>query len=176
MLYYKIYIVYRDLITMLIISVLHFTIIPISTDVLTQLAQQGGLQVFVGLQDRLCPPQVLPLMKILGTLIGHSSMKALDSHSLRHLYWYIATSCEQRALPYVSGHHSSLCTYCDTGVLYRHVYSLHCLPLTFVYSCIFLCLFYSCSLLCLKVSLMLLLTCQSLSLCLNPVVVVAYHV
>ena len=31
MLYYKIYIVYRDLITMLIIGVLHFTITPIST-------------------------------------------------------------------------------------------------------------------------------------------------
>ena len=31
MLYYKIYIVYRDLITTLIIGVLHFTIMPIST-------------------------------------------------------------------------------------------------------------------------------------------------
>ena len=31
MLYYKIYIVYRDLITMLMIGVLHFTITPIST-------------------------------------------------------------------------------------------------------------------------------------------------
>ena len=40
------------------------------------------MQLFVGPQDRLRPvysPQVLPLMKILGTLIGHSQLALSES-------------------------------------------------------------------------------------------------
>ena len=42
LLHYKIYIVYRDLITTLIICVLHFTIIPISTCSEVQLVENRG--------------------------------------------------------------------------------------------------------------------------------------
>ena len=76
------------------------------TDILQQLAQ-GKLQLFVGPANRLrlaYSPQVLPVVKILGTLIAHSLLHEGPGfpYFAPFVYWYIATGCEQRILPYVS--------------------------------------------------------------------------
>ena len=77
------------------------------TDVLRRIAHQGALQLFVGGSERLrlaYSPQVLPVMKILGTLIGHSLLHEGPGfpYLAPFVYWYIATGSEERALPYVS--------------------------------------------------------------------------
>jgi hypothetical protein len=76
------------------------------TDVLCQLAK-GELQLFNGLPNRLrlaYGPQVLPLMKILGTIIAHSLLHEGPGfpYFAPFVYWYLVTGCEERALPYVS--------------------------------------------------------------------------
>ena len=78
------------------------------TDVLRRkIAHQGALQLFVGASKRLrlaYSPQVLPVMKILGTLIGHSLLHEGPGfpYLAPFVYWYIATGSEECALPYVS--------------------------------------------------------------------------
>ena len=77
------------------------------TDVLRRIAHQGALQLFVGGSKRLrlaYSPQVLPVMKILGTLIGYSLLHEGPGfpYLAPFVYWYIATGSEERALPYVS--------------------------------------------------------------------------
>ena len=74
------------------------TQVELNTDVLAKFAQQDSFQLFMCHSERLRPaysPQVLPLMKTLGTIIGHSFTKALDSHSLLHSYsgmWLLGRS------------------------------------------------------------------------------------
>ena len=79
------------------------------TDVLSSFARQDSFQLFMGHSSRLRPaysPQILPLMKILGTIIGHSLI--LEGPGFTFLapfvFWYVATGSEQIALPYVSVH------------------------------------------------------------------------
>ena len=77
------------------------------TDVLHKFACHGDFQMFVGPKERLRPaysPQVLPIMKILGTIIAHSLLHEGPGfpHFAPFVYWYLATGCIQRALPYVS--------------------------------------------------------------------------
>ena len=76
-------------------------------DVLLNIAQNGALQLFVGPPQRLrlaYSPQVLPVKKILGMLIGHSLLHEGPGfpYLAPFVYWYIATGSEERALPYVS--------------------------------------------------------------------------
>ena len=77
------------------------------TDVLRKIGQEGALQLFVGSSNGLrlaYSPQVLPIMKILGTLIGHSLLHEGPGfpYLAPFVYWYLATGSEERALPYVS--------------------------------------------------------------------------
>ena len=78
----------------------------IFTDVLHKLAT-GALQLFIGSPNQLrqaYSPQVLPLVKILGTLIAHSLVHKGPGfpYISPFVYWYIATGCEEQALSYVS--------------------------------------------------------------------------
>ena len=79
------------------------------SDLLFHLAHQDTLQLFVGQPERLHPaysPQVLPLMKILGNIVGHSLLHEGPGFPFLapYIFWYIATGEEQAALPYVSIH------------------------------------------------------------------------
>ena len=79
------------------------------TDVLAKFVRQDSFQLFMGHSERLRPaysPQVLPLMKILGTIIGHSLIHEGPGFPFLapFVFWYVATGSEQIALPYVSVH------------------------------------------------------------------------
>ena len=76
-------------------------------DVLRSFVRQDSLQLFVGHPERLRPaysPQVLPLMKILGLIIGHSLIHEGPGFPFfaPFVFWYLASGSEQTALPYVS--------------------------------------------------------------------------
>ena len=76
------------------------------TDVLHKFACCGDFQMFVGPKEQLRPaysPHILPL-KILGTVIAHSLLHEGPGfpYFALFVYWYLATGCIQRALPYVS--------------------------------------------------------------------------
>ena len=76
------------------------------SDILSQLAR-GTLQLFLGSSNHLrfaYGPQVLPVVKILGTIIAHSILHEGPGfpYFAPFVYWYLATGCEEHALPYVS--------------------------------------------------------------------------
>ena len=76
-------------------------------DVLRSFVKQDSFQLFVGHPERLRPaysPQVLPLMKILGLIIGHSVIHEGPGFPFfaPFVFWYLASGSEQTALPYVS--------------------------------------------------------------------------
>ena len=63
--------------------------------------------MFHGNKHRLCPhysPQLLPLFKILGTIIVHSLLQGGPGfpYLSPYVYWYLATGSEEMALSYVS--------------------------------------------------------------------------
>ena len=80
------------------------------TDVLSKVARDDPFQLFVGESTRLRPaysPQILSLMNIMGMIISHSLVLEGPGFPFLapYVYWYIATGCEQSALPHVSVEH-----------------------------------------------------------------------
>ena len=107
------------------------------TDILHKFAARGAFRMFVGPKERLRPaysPQVLPLMNILGAVIAHSLLhEGLGfPYFAPFVYWYLATGCIQRALPYVSINEdlseNAVVVVRKVGILYRgsnmHIYSM----------------------------------------------------
>jgi len=77
------------------------------SDVLRCFVTQDVFQLFVGHPERRRPaysPQVLPLMKILGLIIGHSLVHEGPGFPFLapFVFWYLASGSEQIALLYVS--------------------------------------------------------------------------
>ena len=77
------------------------------TDVLDKIAFKDPYSMFTGNKYRLCPaysPQLLPLFKILGTLIVHSLIQEGPGfpYLAPYVYWYLVTGSEELALSYVT--------------------------------------------------------------------------
>ena len=120
------------------------------TDILCKFACRGVFQMFVGSAERLRPaysPQVLPLMKIFGTVIGHSLLHEGPGfpYFAPFVYWYLATGCIQRALPYVAIVDDlsknttvivqKVCIYLFLVCIISHVCFKDCEKYTVVYKC-----------------------------------------
>ena len=93
------------------------------SDVLKSFACQDVFQLFTGPPNRLRPaysPQVLPLMKLLGLVLGHSLLHEGPGFPFfaPFVYWYLVTGSEERSLPYVQIEEDLSCT---TGIVVNQV-------------------------------------------------------
>ena len=73
------------------------------TDVLEQFALNDSLSLFIGERSALRPhhsPQLLPLLRLLGTIVAHSLVHGGPGfpYLASYIYWYIVSGSEETAL------------------------------------------------------------------------------